>query len=165
MSAEQVYPYRAKRMTMIWVILLFGAAALGLAHEARTNTRGLLLDRVIRLQPDEATSFYYGLAVMAVAFLLIGAFSLYMSLTRKTVLILGPSSITAPPGVGRAERTIDYADIKSIQHRQVRSQEFLTITPGVGKSLSIAASMLSSKDVFASVRTELTARAKAAQGR
>jgi hypothetical protein len=163
MAAEQIYPYRAKSTTMIWVILLFGAAALGLADEARTNTRGLLLDRIIHLRPDEATFFYYGLAVMSAAFVLIGIFSLYISLTRKTVLILGPSSITASPGLARAERTIAYADIKSIQHRRVRSQEFLTITPGIGKSLSIAASMLPSKDVFISVRAELTARAKAAR--
>ena len=163
MSAEQVYPYRAKPGRLVCGIVLFGALGLFMLHTASGNTRGTLIDGIIRLRPDEATIFDYVIAVLCLAFVPLGLFSLYISLTRKTVLVLGSSGITAPVGIRKQERMVAYADIKSIQHRAVRRQEFITITPRTGKAVSIAASLLPSKAVFASVRAEVTARAKAAQ--
>ena len=163
MSAEQVYPYRAKPMTLVWGALFFGALGVFMLHEASANGRGLLIDRVIRLDPGEATIFYYAIAAVGLLFVPVAISSLYISLTKKTVLILGPSSITVPLAIRRQERTNAYTDIKSIQHQKVRSQEFLKIMPRAGKAISIAASLLPSKSVFAAVRAELTARAKAAQ--
>jgi hypothetical protein len=165
MSAEQVYHYRAKPMTLVWGALFFGTLGVFMLHEATTNTRGLLIDRFIRLDPDEATTFYFIIAVLGLLFVPAAIFSLFISLTKKTVLTLGPSSITVPLGIRRQERTIAYGDIKSIQHQKVRSQEFLKVTPRSGKVISISASLLPSKSEFATVRGELTARAKAAQGR
>jgi hypothetical protein len=163
MSAEQVYPYRAKPGRLVWGIVLFGALGLFMLSMAGGNDRGLVINGIIRLRPDEATIFDYVIAVLCLAFVPLGLFSLYIALTRKTVLVLGPSTITAPSGIRKQERTVAYSDIKSIQHRAVRSQEFLTITPRAGKAMSIAASLLPSKAVFATVRAELNARAKAAQ--
>jgi hypothetical protein len=163
MSAEQVYPYRAKPGRMVWGIVFFGAGGLFMLYTASGNDRGLLINGIIRLRPDEATIFDYVIAVLCLAFVPLGLFSLYIALTRKPVLVLGPSGITVPVGIRKQERTVTYAAIKSIQHRAVRSQEFITVTPRAGKAISIAASLLPSKAVFASVRAELTARAKAAQ--
>ena len=164
MSAEQVYPYRAKPTTMALGILFFCAIGLYMLHEARTNARGLLIDRVIRLDPGEATIFYYVIAAVGFLFVPAAIFALYVSFTRKPVLTLGASSITVPFGIRRQERTLAYADIKSIQHHQVRSQE-LKITPHVGKPVSITSSWLPSKSVFTTLRGELTQRARAAHVR
>jgi hypothetical protein len=163
MSAEQVYPYRAKPGRLVWGILFFGALGLFMLHEASGNTRGLIINGIIRLSPGEATIFYYVVAAIGLAFVPLSLFALYIALTRKTVVVLGPSAITAPGGIRKQERTITYGDIKSIQHRMVHRQEFVTITPRTGKTISIAATLLPSKDAFTQVRTELTARAKAAQ--
>jgi hypothetical protein len=163
MPAEQVYPYRAQPMTMIWVILFFGAGGLFMLHTASGNARGLLINGFIQLRPDEATIFDYVIATLCLAFVPLGLVALYISLTRKTVLVLGPSGITVPNGIRRQERTVAYADIKSIQHRAVRSQQILTVTPRSGKAISIAASMLPSKSIFTAIRADLAARTKAAQ--
>ena len=163
MSAEQVYPYRAKPMTMILGILFFGGLGLFMLQQGATNTRGLLIDRIIRLDPGEAAIFYYAIGAVSLAFVPLAILALYVSFTRKPVLTLGLSAITVPMGIRRQAKTLAYADIKSIQHHTVRSQEFLKITPRTGKPVSIAASLLPSKTVFAALRGELTARAKAAQ--
>jgi hypothetical protein len=163
MSAEQVYPYRAKPGRLVRGIILFGALGLFMLYTASGNTRGTVVNGIIQLRPNEATIFDYVIAALCLAFVPLGLFSLYVSLTRKPLLVLGPSGIAVPAGIRKEKRTVAYADIRSIQHRAIRSQEFLTITPRTGKAISIAASLLPSKTVFAAVRAELTARAKAAQ--
>jgi hypothetical protein len=152
MPAELVYPYRSKPMTMIGGILFFGAGGLLMLYAAATNTDGLLLE-----------GFYYGVAAVMLTFVVLGIHQLYMSLTKETSLRLGPSAFTMPVGFRKLERRIAYADIKSIQHRRVYRQEFITITPRMGKALSIGASLLPSKAIFTAIRAELAARAKTAQ--
>jgi hypothetical protein len=163
MPAELVYPYRSKPMTMIGGILFFGAGGLLMLYAAATNTDGLLLEGFIRLEPGAANVFYYGVAAVMLTFVVLGIHQLYMSLTKETSLRLGPSAFTMPVGFRKLERRIAYADIKSIQHRRVYRQEFITITPRMGKALSIGASLLPSKAIFTAIRAELAARAKTAQ--
>ena len=166
MSAEQVYPYRAKPTTMILGAVFFGAAGALMLHQAQTNTRALLINGLIRLDPSEATVFYYVFGVLGLLFVPLAIFSLYASFTKKPTLTLGPSSITVPPGALKGQtRTVAYADIQAIQHNKVNRQEFLKITPRGGKTITIAASLLPSKAVCATIRGELAARAKAAQAR
>jgi hypothetical protein len=163
MSAELVYPYRQSPGRLALGPLFFGLGGVFFLHKANGNQRGATIDFIIRLNPGEATVFYYILAVLMFGIAALALYSLFISFTKKMEIALEPSGIRLPVGLARRETTIAYADIKSIQHRKGRSTEFLVIAPRVGRPAFIAASMLPSKDMFGQVRTEVTARAKAAQ--
>ena len=163
MSTELVYPYRLSPGRLALGPLFFGLGGLYFVHEANGNQRGLIIDYIIRLNPGEATVFFYMLAVFMLVIAVLTAYSLIISATKTMEIALEPSGIRLPVGLAKRETTIAYADIKSIQHRKGRATEFLVIAPRAGKGAFIAASMLPSKEAFAQVRAELTARARTAQ--
>jgi hypothetical protein len=163
MSAELVYPYRQSPGRLVLAILLFGLAGAYFLHLAAGNRRGMTIDYIIRLRPDEAAIAYDIFATLSFLFVALGLYGLFVAMTKRLEIAVGPSGIRLPVGLARRETTIAYADIKSIQHQKIRSTEFLTITPRAGKRAVISAIMLPSKEVFAQIRAELTARARTAQ--
>ena len=163
MSAELVYPYRQSPGRLALGPLFFGLGGLFFLHKANGNQRGVIIDYIIRLNPGEATVFYYIFAVLMLAIAALALYSLTISFTKTMEIALEPSGIRLPVGLARREATIAYADIKSIRHQKGRSTEFLIITPRAGKGAFIAASMLPSKDAFARLRAELSVRARTAQ--
>jgi preprotein translocase subunit SecE len=162
MTDELTFPYRASPRQMALAVLIFGACAAMFIYLARTNTRGLIIDRVITFRPDEATLFYAVLAVLAVMFVMVGLIAGLHGWRSKSVLSLGRSEIVLPGGPFGREAIIPYADITSIQLQNVQSRQFLVIKAGNGKRATIMASMLPSNDAFARVQSELAIRTPAA---
>jgi hypothetical protein len=163
MADELIYPYRPNVKTLALGFALFGLAAFYFVEKARTNTRGLIIDRVIELRPSEATIFYTILAALSFGFVALAVYATWVALTRETVLALRASAFSMPVGVAKRDTTIPYREIRSIQLQAVRNREYLAVVLKDGKRVSIWPTMLPSKEIFMSVRSELSARARTAQ--
>jgi hypothetical protein len=163
MAAELVYPYRQSLGRSIFAMLFFGLPGVFFLHKADANQLGMRLYYFIRLRPSEATIVYYMVAAFLLVLAALMAYSMIVSFNKKMEIALGPVGVRLPVGVTRRETTITYADIKSIHYKKSRTSEFLTIAPNAGKSAVIASMMLPSKEAFAQLRAELSARACSAQ--
>ena len=93
---EVRYPYKPKITVILLSMLFFVGCTLVLANVARTNDRGLILDKVIEFSPEGATIFYWVLTVASALFVLIAIMVIYTGLTTDKEIILTENDITAP---------------------------------------------------------------------
>ena len=152
------YPYKPKAYVMALSGLLFAGLGAFFVKLARENDEGLLIDRVIRLNPQSATAFYWLLAAFCIGFVLISILGLFRSFGPPREIVLDRAGISAPKNPLRPEPvTLPYASITDLRMTQVRSQHFLTIHHAGGK-LSISRSMLPSTADFDQLAAELDRR-------
>jgi hypothetical protein len=142
------YPYKPRPRTMLLVVLFFGAAAAMMTDAALGNDRGLIINGIIRLEPHGATIFYWCVAGLGGAFVLLGLAMLVVGLTSDGRLRLTPTEISAPRrAFGRTTTTIPLADIQAIRVHAVNNEHFLDITHGNG-TLTILRSCLPTTAAF-----------------
>ncbi len=162
MFEEKIYPYPS-----IWkgARLAIGCGVLAVFgfRDAGRDTRGMIIDGLITLRPDEAMVFRYLLAILMGAAAITTVFLMLHPKLRRAALTLGASGLVISPRLRRAEITIRYVDIAAIQHRKNRYQELLTVTSRTGEQAAISAGLLPSRAAFDEVRSELEARTRAAQ--
>jgi hypothetical protein len=113
---------------LLWGVLFFGISGLALAYASATNRRGLIIDGIIRLSPDGASTFY--LVACALCFAFVGYIIFYvlpqMFISRTIILIR--DSITLPgPGLDKAHYRLTPAEIVSAKVTVFRRQRFLKI--------------------------------------
>jgi hypothetical protein len=155
---ERAFPYRPKWTVIVLGGLFFAAAALILAMRASTNQRGVIIEGIIRLGPEGATTFYWGLAALGAGFVLMCGVLAYHRLTFEQRMVLGPTMMTVPASRwSRATKTIAYRDVRGLTLQSVSGQTFLNVQHTGGKYV-IVASMLPSMQAFDEVRTILAAR-------
>ncbi len=163
MSADLVYPYRRSPVRLALIVTLLGLISIYYLKHAESDQHGESIAAMIRRNSGEAAVFNYLAAVFLIGFVAFEIYRFVVSYTRRTEIALEPSCIRLPARLARREIIIAYADIQSVLHQKLRSGEYLTVTPRAGKRTVIASSMLPSKDAFAQLRAELSARAKSAQ--
>src|SRR4051812_36858694 len=119
------YPYKPNPRIMLLVILFFGGGAAVMADAALGHDRGLIINGIITLEVRGATIFYWCVAGLCGAFVLLGLAMLVVGLTSKGRLRLTPTEISAPRrGFGRTSTTIPLAEIQGVQVYSVRDQHF-----------------------------------------
>jgi hypothetical protein len=142
------YPYKPRPRTMLLVILFFGTVAGVMGNAALGNDRGLIINGIIKLETHGATIFYWWVAGLGAAFVLLGLVMLVVGLTSTARLRLTPTELSAPSrGFGRTSTTVPLADIQGLRVHAVNNQHFLDITHRNG-SLTILRSCLPSTAAF-----------------
>ncbi len=145
---EVRFTYKPRITVFLFSGLFFVGCALVLAHIARTNDRGLVLNRIIEFSEEGASIFYWSLAAASGVFVVLATMALYSSLTLKREVILTEDRITAPKsGMSKKLVAIRFAEITDVNIQSVQSQKFLNIVHEGGK-LTIPQSMLPNKEVF-----------------
>lgn len=152
------YPYKPGPLRMLLVILFFGVCGYFLAQVAQTNTKGLLINGIVELSPDNATVFFWCLAALSGAFVLAGLLGLVASFTSSKELLLTENTLTAPAAMwSRHPKVIRVSDITHLETQSIERQRFLNVYHRGGK-LAISASLLPNGAAFDELCAELASR-------
>jgi len=132
--------------------MLFGLGAAVLAHEAKHNQGGAIIEGIIRLGPHGATVLLWALAGFSIGFVLIGLMLAVHRMTNSRVLELTEDSILLPHGFLQAQVTrVQYSDIIQVSETKVSSQTFLNLITA-NRKFCITASLLPDKESYDEIR-------------
>ncbi len=152
-----VYPYRPRVLPMLFASLFFAVCGVGLAFEAKSNEQGLIIDGLIRLDPGQATIFYWVLSVTSAVFVVGGLWALVRAFTSRHELVLDDTTFSVPKsGYSDTIVTTRYADVLSMARQQIRNQRFLVIQ--AKSKVTITSLMLPGREVFEEVCQQLESR-------
>lgn len=154
LTAERTYPYRFGWPLLLFCLVLFGAGCPLLWRKAATNQRGLIINGLIELGPDGATTFYGVFAALGAAIFVMFALMAWHNLTAPP-LVLSTDSITIP-ALFKGPAAIPYASISDLAMINWSREVVLQIVHADGKT-NIVASMLP-KGAFAEVVQVVTDR-------
>ena len=162
-ASDRQYDYRPK-----WIIVLcalfFGAGALVLGTKAKGNDRGLIINGLIELSADGATSFYWVLAGLSMGFVVVAGFLAIVRLTVHQRIALSETSITIPRSLWSSEEVeIPFGDIIELSASEVSGQRFLKIVCN-GRKFILTASMLPGKEDFDDIGAAVSQGVKIARG-
>jgi hypothetical protein len=153
--------YRAPWRTVIWTTLLFGACAVLIGHKAAHNDRGVIINRVVDLDVQGATRFYWGLAAASAALVLIGLLLGYQTATTRKRIAIGGGMLTMPAKRwGSEEVTIPLREIERVRMQSMSGQRSLQLWHG-GKKYLIAGARLPRKRDFDELLAEIAAHVPA----
>ena len=155
------YPYRPNPKTMLLAILFFGACAAVMARTAITNDRGLILNSIITMSEQGATTFYWCVAGAAALFVAAGAWGLLAGRNAPRFVRLTPAELSAPKnGFAKEPTVIPLRQIQGMNVQTIQRQRMVTIHH-TGGSLTIAQSMLPGAAAFDELCGALAARLEA----
>jgi len=110
-SVELEFEYRPKRTAIVLSGGFFGLCAAVLGATAANNDRGVIINRIIELDPEGATTFYWVLTALSGGFVALAAFLAYHRLTSRQRIAFGPAALTVPASRwSRAEKEFAYRD-------------------------------------------------------
>jgi len=142
------FPYRPNPWTMLLACIFFAGGALFMGNEAIFNDRGLIIDRVIDLGPSGATTFYWCITAICVAFVAIGIPAFFASLWSDHYLSMSQTQLSVPRFLfSRKPTVVKLVDIQRINLQVVKRKRFLNILHSGGK-LTISESLLPSPAAF-----------------
>jgi len=159
-GVEREYAYKPRWTLIVFCAVFFGLVAVSLGAKAHGNDRGVIINRVIKLSPSGATTFYWVLCACSVGFVAIAAFLACHHLIFHQRIAFGATALLVP--VSRwssAEQQIGYWDIQALSKTQVSGQRFLSVTHS-GGTYVLTASMLPSKAAFEEVCELLAAKVR-----
>ncbi len=141
-------PYKAKKLTFILCILMFGVCAIGLTKMALSNDRGLILNGIVEFSTEGATIFYLCIAVVPALLVVMGILGIYFSVTSKKEVVLKETSISSPKSLySKKIITVNFSDVTDYSIQSVQNQTYLFIFFQEGK-LTIPQSLLPNKAEF-----------------
>ena len=152
------YRYVPRLLPMLLATLFFGACLAFYVWRASHNDRGLIINGLITLETEGATTFFAVLALASGGFVLIGAWALAVRLKGPSYLVLDIDHFVLPSRFGRRPRLLPYASLREIKLVSVQSQSMLQIETDSGK-VTVAGIMLAS-DAQLSEVGEALARAR-----
>jgi hypothetical protein len=156
------FPYRPRWGIILACAAFFTAGGFVLRSAALSNDRGLTIEHLITLSPENATIFYWVLCVVSFGFVLLALVLSVLRILNPQKLAFSADGLFAPKRPWSAHAGfIPYNTIVSVSTTQVGRHEFLNIIHSAGKQ-NISASMLDSPLAFEDVCEELERRLKAA---
>ncbi|WP_267387765.1 hypothetical protein [Sphingomonas sp. GC_Shp_3] len=136
------FEYRPKAASALLVTALTGAVAVFTVWTARDNDRGLIINHLIRLDPSQATIFWWGMAVVCGIGFLLGLFLLVLAVSPPRLVTLDATGITAPRNTfTTATVTLAYGAITDLRIVTVKRHRTLTIAHRDGR-LSITETVM-----------------------
>ena len=157
-SDERSYVYQRTWSAIAFSAALFAVAAAILAYGAVHDHRGMTIDSVITLSPDQATDYAWLLTVVSLAFLAGALWEAGRRLTGKPrLLILTKTAVLIPRW--RGVQSIDYAAIQGVGVMRFRRTTFLMVRCAGGAKGRIFLARVPSTAAFHEVLALLKARA------
>lgn len=155
-QSEKKYEYGSKWITIVLVILMFGATSVLFFFKAIHNDRGLILNNIVELSENGATIFFWIFFVFSLLFVFAGIIGAYYKLKKKEYLILKSDSVIIPPiGLRRTKTEIRFSDILLIHETQVNKNSILTLKFNGGKR-GIASNLLLNKSDYNDIKIIIT---------
>ena len=128
MAEGRRFVLRPRWGTTILAVLFFAGCGAFLAHLAMNNDKGLVVNRLFHLDPDDASIVYGVLAALSAGFVVVGVLGALRLARGKHELVLTDDAITMPPSVWKSSpKTIRWDDVVELRHQTVSGQEFITI--------------------------------------
>jgi hypothetical protein len=160
-GVEREYTYKPRWTLIVFCAVFFALVAVILGAKAHGNDRGVILNRVIKLSPSWATTFYWVLCACSIGFVAIATFLAYHRLIYRQRIAFGPTALLVPASRwSSAEQQIGYRNIHALSRVRVSGQRFLYVTHSGGQ-YAITALMLPSKAAFEEVCALLAAKVQA----
>jgi hypothetical protein len=133
-DVEIEFAYRAPMGPLIIVALFFGAIALSFGALAAHNKRGLVINLIIRLSPDQAAVFYLGLAVLAAALAALALLGIAIALFVARSVVVSADGIVAPRGrLSLRYVAISLRAIVRMHVEEIRDVRYLSIEHTQGR--------------------------------
>lgn len=109
-------------------VIFFGAGALFMHHRAATNDRGLIINGLIELGVHGAKIFYWSLAALSAAFVVVCIFYGMPQLLIRRRITMDEDAITLPArGFSAAHYRIPWGEIESVSRSTYEKMTFLKI--------------------------------------
>jgi hypothetical protein len=160
---ERQYDYKPKWTVIVLCGVFFGACALVLGVKANGNERGLIINGIIELSPDGATTLYWVLTALSIGFVIVAGLLAVIRLTLHQRIVLAEACLTVPRSRWSGEEvTVPFADIVELSASEVSGQRFLKIVYKGGK-FTLTASMLPRKGDFDEIYAAVTQGVKASR--
>ena len=160
---EQEYEYKTKWTAIVLCAAFSGLCTVVHGSKALSNDRGLIINHIIELGTDGATTFYWFLTSGSAGFVVATAFLAYHRVAFRQRITFGPAGVTIPASRwSRDKKEIAYRNIQALSPATLGGQYFLYVMHSGGKYV-ITASMLTSKAVFEEVRDLLAAKVREAR--
>jgi hypothetical protein len=151
MEYEREYPYRPPWTGILVLASLFGSGTVFLGFTAANNKRGMIINGLIKLGPDNATVFLWILTAFGACVVASAAFLAYHRLKTPQRIALGPTALNVPVSRwSRAEKEIPYRTIKGFEVGSSDGRRFLRIYHSEG-IYSISADLLPSASPYEDV--------------
>lgn len=141
-SQPLVFTYKAKPAPVIGAILFFGLGGWFMNETAKTNQRGLIIEHLIHLSPEQATLFYHGIALLSLGFVLLALFVIPQLFIHRELVLEHDAAILPVGFFSKRQQRIPLDSIHDVRITTVRKKyTFVTIYHDAGKT-KINGSML-----------------------
>jgi hypothetical protein len=102
-------PYKVNKIIFILAIVIFGVGAVYMGDIAITNSRGLIVNRILEFSTQGATIIYWVMAGVSSAIAIVGGFGLIKSFVSKREIVISSNSITSPKnGFSKIDVTVNF---------------------------------------------------------
>lgn len=128
------YEYGAKIKLALMGILFFGIIGAFLVFQGMENEKGLIINHMIELSPNEASGLYFLLSGASFLFAALALAAMAQSLFQgKTFLIIYPDRFTVPKSLFQKEKNVYFSSIKAVKAQNVSGTKTLTFQSDDGK--------------------------------
>lgn len=149
------YPYKPKTRMMFRGFFFFGVGAVILAFSALTNKKGLVINGLIHLDPQGATTFNWFMAAICAVFAVLAFMLILFGLFSNQFLSLSETELSAPKWLlSPANTIVPFSSIQRLELKTVGKLHFLAVHHTEGK-LTIQAQKLPDQEAFAEVCAHL----------
>ncbi len=156
------YRYTPRALPMLLGISFFGACLAFFVYRGLDNQRGLVINRVIELDVDGATVFYWVFAALSACFVLAALGALASRALRETHLVLDEQALSVPSRWSKQVRVVPYSSIQGVELVTIQGQRLLYLATESGR-VTVAGIMLESDELLRELALELTRRSRAPQ--
>ncbi len=139
-NAPQEFNYNISKTQLIISVIIVSALPFLLASVATSNQKGLRLFHIVTLSPNDATLFYWGMAILCAFAAFATMFMVFTSLRHPKQVELYATHANLPKAsMFGGQLNIPYESITNIsQKRLSATQEMVVITSTVGESRLVA---------------------------
>ncbi|MBA4122220.1 MAG: hypothetical protein H0X72_07130 [Acidobacteria bacterium] len=148
LEIEREYEYKPSWLIILLCGGMFGLAAIFFAVRANSNDRGLIINRIVELSENGATTFYWVFCFLSLCFVAITIALTFHRLKFRQRIAFTAAGIIVPVSRWSAdEKLIEYKNISALSESNVSGQTFLYLFHSGGKYV-INRSMLPSKKLY-----------------
>lgn len=122
---KKYYNYFFRIKNSLFKLLLFGLAGIYMFYRANNNDEGMIVERFIELNKNQATIFYYALGVISIGVLILFLLSIYsfrgyLTVSEKEIVI--PKIIY----IGK-EFKINFEEIREIEVKKIGGWKVIAV--------------------------------------
>jgi hypothetical protein len=145
---------------MLGCLAFFGGGSAFMVYTAVHNQAGVIIEGIIRLGPNGATLFYWGIAALAGMFVLLALLLMFHRLVNPQVLMLESDALVLPGRLfQRQPIRIAYREIQDYSEVEMYGQRSLRLSV-YGKKFAVQAALFADRDSYDVVKDFLISQVR-----